>query len=469
MTPQERSGVEKLPEQARIYRLDNLQSQSIGREKGEGASCWFPVPFAGKEWRPNMRSRWKTNEEGMLRLLRADRLDSTGTGLYYVRYADDFPVMPISDMWDDTVIAGYASDKLYVVETSTKVVQRCILMATDPGDLVLDPTCGSGTTAYVAEQWGRRWITIDTSRVSIALARTRLMAGRFPYYLLADSADGLRKEAEITGQMPPDIETHEDIKKGFVYERVPHIMLSTIAHDEEIDEIHEKWQPKQDAARKKLNKALKKKWEEWEIPHKAENAWANEGKEAHKEFWRLKRERQAEIDASIARHADPEFLYDRPYEDKKRVRVTGPFTVESLSPHRILSTDEPAPRSESDTETEAGGGQFETMILENLRASGVRTTKRGEGIKFDSLESFAGRWIQGAGEYTDKGGETRRVAVAIGPEHGTVAPQLIKEAAKEAVQGIGFDVLVVCAASPSTPTSAKKSRATAPSTSWSAT
>ena len=134
------------------------------------------------------------------------------------------------------------SDKRYVVETNPKVVQRCIMMTTDPGDLVLDPTCGSGTTAYVAEQWGRRWITIDTSRVSLALARARVMGARYPYYLLADSRDGQVKEAALTGKVPSESPTYNDIRQGFVYERVPHITLKSIANNAEIDVIWERWQ-----------------------------------------------------------------------------------------------------------------------------------------------------------------------------------------------------------------------------------
>jgi adenine-specific DNA-methyltransferase len=221
MTSGEREDPSKIPAGARRYRLDNLQSQSIGRAKGEGAASWFPVELDGKTWLPNQRSRWKTNESGMERLKAARRLQATATGLYYVRHFDDFPAAAISDVWDDTVIAGFTSQKAYVVETSTKVVQRCILMATDPGDLVIDPTCGSGTTAYVAEQWGRRWITIDTSRVPLALARQRLLTATFPYYELRSPERG-----------PAE---------GFVYRRrqnskgeeiggiVPHITLRSIA------------------------------------------------------------------------------------------------------------------------------------------------------------------------------------------------------------------------------------------------
>jgi adenine-specific DNA-methyltransferase len=267
-----------------------------------------------------------------------------------------------------------------------------MLMTTDPGDLVLDPTCGSGTTAYVAEQWGRRWITIDTSRVALALARTRLMAAKYPYYLLADSPEGVRKEAEITGKIPPDHKTDNDIRRGFVYKRVPHVTLKSIANNPDIKEG-------------------------------------------------MTRE---EVDAAIARHAETETLYDKPYDDAKRIRVTGPFTVESLSPHRVLSTDDERPASEQEGERDSAAGQFEAMILGNLLKAGVQNTKKSERLVFDRLEPFAGKWINAAGAYTDAGGKPRRAAIAIGPEHGTVGPTLVQEAAKEAVQGVGFDLLVVC-------------------------
>jgi adenine-specific DNA-methyltransferase len=265
-------------------------------------------------------------------------------------------------------------------------------MTTDPGDLVLDPTCGSGTTAYVAEQWGRRWITIDTSRVALALARTRLMAAKFPYYLLADSPEGIKKESELTGRMPPDYKTQGDIKKGFVYKRVPHITLKSIANNPDIKEG-------------------------------------------------MTRE---EIDAAIARHAETEILYDQPYEDNQRIRVTGPFTVESLSPHRVVAVDEERPAAETEAQREAGVGQFETMILDNLKKAGVQNTVKNERLKFDRLDPYAGEWLHAEGEYTEKDGTTKRVAVCIGPEHGTVGPELVKEAAKEAVKGMGFDLLVIC-------------------------
>jgi adenine-specific DNA-methyltransferase len=271
-------------------------------------------------------------------------------------------------------------------------------MTTDPGDLVLDPTCGSGTTAFVAEQWGRRWITCDTSRVALALARTRMMAAKYPYYLLADSPEGIKKETELTGKMPPEYKTEGDIKKGFVYKRVPHVTLKSIANNPDIKEGMTRQQ----------------------------------------------------IDAAIARHADTETLYDQPYPDNKRVRVCGPFSVESLSPHRVLSTADPSTGSGQAqdctvSEQEARKQQdFATMILDNLKKSGVQNTRKSERLTFDRLDPYAGAWLHAAGEYTDADGKTLRVAVSIGPEHGTVGPQQVKEAAKEAVQGVGFDMLIVC-------------------------
>jgi adenine-specific DNA-methyltransferase len=335
-------------------------------------------------------------------------------------------------------------------------------MTTDPGDLVLDPTCGSGTTAYVAEQWGRRWITVDTSRVAVALARTRLMAARFPYYHLADSPEGSKLEMELAGSGDlsrsfgtTKVVTTNDIRRGFVYKRVPHITLKSIANNEEIDAIHAKWQEQLEPLRAKINKGAKQSWEDWQIPRELPQDLTG----LHADYWRLRRERQKEIDDSIARHADTELLYDQPYEDNKRIRVTGPFTVESLSPHRVLQADQERPASEAEGKAESSVGQFETMIIENLKKAGVQNTVKKERLKFDRLEPFAGTWLHAAGEYTETNsppmsakrmgersgvGVTKRVAVSIGPEHGTVGPEQVKEAAKEAVQGVGFDLLIVC-------------------------
>ena len=195
------------------------------------------------------------------------KLLQEGKSLAYIRYIDDFSAYPLGNVWSDVGgIQSRSDPKVYAVQTSTTVVSRAILMTTDPGDVIFDPTCGSGTTACVAEQWGRRWITIDTSRVSLALARARIMAARYPYYLLADSRDGQVKEAEITNKEPSDVPTNGKVRQGFVYERVPHITLKSIANNSEIDVIWEKFQETLEPLRKKLNAALDIQWEEWEIP-----------------------------------------------------------------------------------------------------------------------------------------------------------------------------------------------------------
>jgi adenine-specific DNA-methyltransferase len=373
MTAAETADRRLLPTGARVYVPADISSQG---------NPLFPFEYLGQKY---VRS-WKTTHQGMSRLAWANRLHVASNSIRYIRYLDDFGFVPITQLWDDTATGSFTEDKIYVVQTGTKAVERCLLLCTDPGDLVLDPTCGSGTTAYVAEQWGRRWITIDTSRVALALARTRLMAAKYPYYLMADTLEGQRKEAELTGQ-PPLSSIEGDIRKGFVCERVPHVALKTIAQNPEIREGMTR----------------------------------------------------AEIDAVIARHADTEILFDRPYADGKVVRVAGPFTVESLSPHRVVAdgpedlVNPPAPIEES--------GRFVETILDNLRTSGVDNRTKGERLRFVTLEPFPGRFLQATGTYCE--GETdRRVAIAIGPQYGTVGPDLVREAAIEA--GGYFDLLVIC-------------------------
>ncbi len=435
-TASNRKNLEIIASGARLLRHSPLTSQ---RPPGD-----FPIDLNGRTYYPKT-GYWKTGQPGMKRLTKASRLMAIGNTLEYIRFLDDFPALPITNFWEDTVTSGFADPKFYVVQTTVRVIERAILMTTDPGDLVLDPTCGSGTTAYVAEQWGRRWITCDTSRVALALARTRLMAARYPYYYLADSEDGSKKQMEVTGKIPlAEVKPQGDLRKGFVYKTVPHVTLKAIANNSEIDDIHARWQEKLEPLRAELNALLKQQWQEWQVPREAGEQWPIQAKELLAQWWEHRRQRQRDIDDSIARNADTETLYDQPYEDKKRVRVTGPFTVESLSPHRVLSTDEERPASETTAKSEAASGQFETMILDNLRKAGVQNTIKNERLKFDALEPFAGAWIHAAGEYAEKDGAVKRVAVSIGPEHGTVGPEQVKEAAKEAVQGIGFDLLIVC-------------------------
>ncbi len=320
-------------------------------------------------------------------------------------------------------------------------------MATDPGDLVLDPTCGSGTTGYVAEQWGRRWIAVDTSRVALALARTRLMSARYPYYFLSDSPEGRRKEQEVSGFSQPLGPAAGDLRQGFVYERAPHVTLKSIANNAEIDVIWEEWQARLEPLRAALNGALGMAWEEWEIPRDAGRDWPAAALAAHKAWWEGRIARQKEIDASIARRADVELLYDRPYVDNTRVRVAGPFTVESLSPHRVVPSDEDdflaeaKPRSLADEDMAAQ--DFTAVVLENLKTAGVQQSTKAEKIAFTTLAPWPGRFVAGEGRYVE-GEAERRAAIFIGPEFGTASRADIVEAAREAVDA-RFDVLI-CAA-----------------------
>jgi adenine-specific DNA-methyltransferase len=389
---------------------------------------------------------YKTNQLGINRLNNAGRIVINGKTPRFVRYHSDFPYVKLDNMWDEQLSE---QNKTYVVQTNIEIIKRCMLMTTDPGDLVLDPTCGSGTTAYVAEQWGRRWITIDTSRVSLALARMRLMSASYPYYLLADSPEGYRRELELSVapaealSAPRKANFSYDLRQGFIYERVPHITLKSIANNPEIDQIYERWQKTLEPLRAQINQALGTAYEEWQIPQTlSAGPKADAASTLLQQYWQAKRGRQAEIDASIARRADVELLYDKPYEDRSRVRVSGAFTVESLSPHRVLSSTAERPKSEMLAQRLESSGKFEQMILENLRTAGVQNTRKSERLVFTRLEYYPGSYLQASGEY-QAGTQSKRVSVCIGPEHGTVTGDLVREAAKEAMQGIGFDLLVV--------------------------
>lgn len=425
-----------------VFKRSDLKSS------GYTPTCIYDFEFQGQTVESQGRKSWRTNMEGMLRLIKAHRLFFLGESIYFRQYFNDSPMKQMENTWTDTA-AGFSDAKTYVVQTNDKVISRCLLMTTDPGDLVLDPTCGSGTTAVVAEQWGRRWITMDTSRVALALARTRLMTARYPYYLMADTAEGRQKEMELIGKPMSFASTPEgDIRKGFVYRKVPHVMLVDIAHNEEIDRIHEKYAADLEGLRKKVGAAFGERWQEWEIPREApENASAKD-KKLLSDYWDLRRQQQAEMEATIGRSAEQEPLLDQPYEDNKRIRVTGPFTVESLSPHRAMSIEKKQELKDKGVAGLSvdvrGAGQFGLVIIENLKKAGVQNTKKGERLTFDWLDVFPGRWLHAQGEYTEKGGTIKRVAVCIGPEHGTVGTELVKEAAVEAVKGRGFDLLLVC-------------------------
>jgi adenine-specific DNA-methyltransferase len=412
---------------------------------GRTPSCVYPTVFHGQTFEPTAGRSWSTNPEGMRRLVSADRVAQAGRTINYVRFVGDNPVNPVSNLWADTA-SGSGMDKIYVVQTSAKVIERCIQMATDPGDLVLDPTCGSGTTATVAEQWGRRWITMDTSRVALALARARIMGARYPFYLLADSREGQIKEAEVTRTAPSSQPVQGNIRHGFVYERVPHITLKSIANNAEIDVIWEQWQTKLEPLREKLNAELKKSWQEWETPRESDSKWSDSAKKLHADWWQARIARQQEIDASIAAKAEFEYLYDKPYENKKAVRVAGPFTVESMSPHRTLAVDENDELIDAMREQRGDYSavqSFDQIILENLKTAGVQQSNKEDRISFSSLSAWPGERICGEGVYEDKGGN-KRAAIFIGPEFGTVQRADLVEAGREAADA-GFDVLIACA------------------------
>lgn len=454
-------GREKIPNGAR-FMLADLTGQ------GETNNGSRDIIFQNKIYQPTKGRHWSTNDAGIKRLYYSNRLHTTLKGrLGWKRYELDSPCVRLTNQWVDTAQGGMSLDKIYVVQTIPLIIQRCLLMTTDPGDLVLDPTCGSGTTAYVAEQWGRRWITIDTSRVALALARSRIMGARFPYYLLADSPEGQKKEAELAQKPVPERPTYGNIRHGFVYERVPHITLKSIANNAEIDVIWEKWQQKLEPLRRELIKLAETQWQEWEIPREIEPyipAWLTSVtqqrvtiepidrrarvqriKELHAAWWAARIARQKEIDASIAAKADFEFLYDKPYADNKKVRVAGPFTVESLSPHRMLTVDEnddivdPLERAVRD-----GAQDFASMILEELKRSGVQQAHKEDKIVFTALKGWPGvRYVNAEGRYME--GETeRRAAIFIGPEFGSVTRQDLAAAAREAGEA-GFELLISCA------------------------
>jgi adenine-specific DNA-methyltransferase len=387
-TREERLDHSNLPPGAKLYRNDNLRSQGAsGREQN--------YEYAGRTWHPGARLHWKTScPDGLDRLAWARRIHAEGSNLEYVRYLDDSGWTTYTNVWTDTVIGGFTDEKMYVVQTTTKVVGRCMLLCTDPGDLVLDPTCGSGTTAAVAEHWGRRWITIDTSRVAVALARQRLMGSKYPWYLLADSAEGEAKERELSASGQRRGTFGNDIRHGFVYDRARRITLGSIANN---PDIRQGMTP-------------------------------------------------PEVEAAINRHAEFQLIYDRPFEDSKKVRVAGPFTVESLSPHRALSfNDWDEPTSETEAAKDADAPNFEQSILENLSKAGIQNGTKAERIKFAAFETYAGSYIQAIGEQIPAGDHAKpsRVGIAVGPQYGTVNASYVKNAAKEAIQADDVDLLCV--------------------------
>jgi len=456
MTPEEIAGTARIPEGWRVGRPGPTTSQGHQDKRSD------TYIFRGDSYKPSKGRHWSydpADGADLDKLARIGRLRQAGKGLATVLLADDNPSTELDNVWLDTGTGSFTEDQIYVVQTGTKVIQRCVLMTTDPGDLVLDPTCGSGTTAYVAEQWGRRWITADTSRVALALARARIMGARYPYYLLADSRDGQLKEAELSRTEPSESLARGDIRQGFVYERVPHITLKSIANNAEIDVIWERFERSLAPLRGQLSEisgqwsvasGQKKALEEWEIPREAPEHWPQATRPLLTEFWNQRIARQREIDASIAAKADHEYLYDKPYVDNKKVRVAGPFTVESLSPHRVLGVDENDELIDGVAESGNGYGEkqdFPTMVLENLKTAGVQQAHKEDRISFTSITPWPGELVCAEGRYMEgdeESGTEKRAAVFIGPEFGTVSRPDLVAAAREAGDA-DFDVLISCA------------------------
>lgn len=393
------------------------------------------ITFQSENFSPGARY-WSTSTKGMYRLAKASRLIVSGNSLRYQRFFNDFSAFPRTNVWTDTGVAGFTSTrKTYVVQTNEKVIERCILMTTDPGDLILDPTCGSGTTAYLSEKWGRRWITCDTSRVAVTLAKQRLMTSSFDYFEL---------------KYP-----HEGLKGGFIYKTVPHVTLKSIANNPDIDSIYERMHPAIEDALTGLNKALRKSkapaftpgdgarkgkaidltkdaLHEWEVPFDFPEVWPQQAKEAFAAFHQARVAMQKQMDDSIAAHADQETLYDQPAVSKTRLRITGPFTVEAVPFPSVKSLDEAAGPEEADTSiARTGESGRQHQWRDELIKTGIRG-KGGQMLKFADLETLpydaSIRNLHAVGHLQT--GE--RVVISFGPEYAALEQRQVESAKNEA-------------------------------------
>ena len=462
------------------YRDENVWRSYPLTSQGSNATTTRDFNFQGKRFHPGKDRHWGVAVEGLTRVGMAGRLVIGQDQVSLKRYLGDSTAVSLGALWTD---AGGVPDKIYVVQTSTRAVQRCILMATDPGDLVLDPTCGSGTTAFVAEQWGRRWITLDTSRVALTLARARLMGATFPYYLLSDSPEGHKKEAALAGRAESDQPTHKSVRLGFVCARAPRITVSAIANNSDIVEIYERHEKNIAGILESINGSLKGHARpflvraggrsgssvrfdapdeetvalpelgnvrvnallEWEVPRSIPSEWPHTIAPLIASYWDARLQRQREMDASIRARADYDLLHDQPFEVENIVRVPGPFTVESVSPYRSIGVGLDGEPIDKVAETRAGyGGQtFVDRTLELLRVAGVQQADRAGRIAFATMTPFPGEYIQATATYMEAG-KTVKAAIAIGPEFATVRRQDLLEAAREASDA-QFDILVSCA------------------------
>ena len=456
LSSKERHDLSLIDENARIFQAEKLASS------GFTPTCYFDIDFQGKIFPPK-RTSWRTNTEGMSRLKSASRLYATDANIYYISYHADYPVQSLTNLWDDT---RGEMNAIYVVQTSTKVVERCLLMSTSPGDLVLDPTCGSGTTAYVAEGWGRRWITIDTSRVAVALARQRLLTGSFDYYELKDESKG------VVG--------------GFINKTVPHIQPKDIAQNTALDPIFAQHEPILAEKLEKLNRALgtvtpeirtalrakladkqrregrkavtdadhrrwelpTSEWQEWEVPFDSDPDWPHELSDAvtdYREAWRRKMD---EVNECIAAASESEELVDQPEVDRKTLRISGPFTVEAVQPaEESIEDDSPiGGEPEEMTETFESEGNGSEAVNAEAYLDGMIRLLRGlqfadnQTLKFATLEPLTGTVLHAEGSWENDASE-RRVAVAFGPQHGPVTAMQVEECLRIAYQR-GYDELV---------------------------
>ena len=436
----ELAGLEDLPKGCRWFSSDTLVSQ---RPPGD-----FPVPFRGREVTPKS-GYWKTGTDGFRRLIRSSRVMGAGTSLKYRRFLDDFPVAAVANYWDDLSSGASRTDpKVYVVQTVSRVLERCVLMATDPGDLVLDPTCGSGTTAFVAEKWGRRWITCDTSRVAVTLAKQRLMTASYDYYELAYP--------------------HEGLKGGFIYKTVPHVTLKSIANNAEIDGIYDRLHPAIEQALAALNLAfgshppgeplavaegvrkgeklsLGKKGaslHEWEVPFPGDEGvlpkgWPEALRETFEGFHTVRQRMLTETDRSIAASAETETLFDQPEKSKTTLRITGPFSVEAVPFPTVLSLEVAEGGATTPTEDQAYQTSIarsgETSRQQQWRDELLKTGIRGKGgqmLRFAELEVMAGTvCLHATGTLAETG---ERAVVSFGPEHGALEQRQVEHALNEA-------------------------------------
>ena len=401
----------------------------------------FPIK-AGQCWKHTViQSDGST--PGMTRLSMAHRLLPQKNDVRFVRHAPQPPIREISNWWDGF---GGAANPMYVVQTNERVIERVLLLSSDPGDLILDITCGSGTTPIAAEKWGRRWIAVDTSRVALALARARIMSQAFPYFILSDSKEGQLKNNPSGSQASLPSSYGHKISLGFAYEKATNVTSGSIANNSEIEIIWSKWQKKLDPIRLQLNAELATNMEEWEIPREKTPDWSELAQKLHSSWWAIHDSRQKEIDVSISAKADFEYLFNKPYEDKSKVRVAGPFTVESLSPHRtmIVNDDDSLVDPHKQGATAEGATDFAQMIIDTLRVAGVQQAHKEDRISFESLDGWPGSYIAGKGAYRDADGSLKTAGIFIGPEFGTVSRQDLVEAARECADA-GLEVLISCA------------------------